>query len=122
MRKTKQDRGSPVKTLGAPLDKRQELLASFCGLWEIESRTAAAVAVLGQGGGMQEVTNIRVVALQCKDCIFILKTGQKTCHTCYMCSRRAEGAGKGKSVSVPDGPAPEFGCGVCSSCLEGGWV
>lgn len=60
--KIKQGRGSPIETLGAPLEKREEILA-FCGLWEIESRAAAAVAVLGQGGGMQEVTNIQVLAL-----------------------------------------------------------
>lgn len=122
MRKIKQGRESPIKTSGAPLDKRQELLASFCGLWEIESRSAVAVTVLGQGGGMQEVTNIKVVALQYKDCFFICKIGQKTCYTCYTRSRRAGGAGKGKSVSVPSGPAPEFVCVMRSSCLVGGWV
>lgn len=51
MRKIKQGRGSRIKTLGTPLDKRQELFASLCGLWEIEARTAAAVAVLGQVEG-----------------------------------------------------------------------
>lgn len=39
-----------------------------------------------------------------------------------MCTRRAGGAGKGRSVSVPSGSAPESVCVVCSSCLLGGWV
>lgn len=41
------------------------------------------------------------------------------CYTCYMCSGRAGGSGKGMPVSAPHGPAPEF-VGVCA-LWEGGF-
>lgn len=51
---------------------------------------------------------------------FQQRNNQKTCHTCYMCAKRAGGAGKGRSMSVPSDSAPEPVCGVQQ--LPGGRV
>lgn len=113
MRKIKQGRGSPDKTLGAPLDKRQGLLAVFF-LWSVGDGVQDCCSCSSVGPGWSDAgcnkhqSGCTVVQGQG---FFTCRIGQKRCHLCSMCSRRAEGAGEGRSVSVPTGPAP-----VCVSC------
>lgn len=123
MKKIKQGRGSPDKTLGAPLDKRQGLLALFF-LWSVGDGVQDCCSCNSVGPGWSDAgcnkhqSGCTVVQGQG---FFTSRIGEKRCHLCSTCSRKAWGAGEGESVSVPTGPAPVcVSCAVAATYWDGG--